>query len=152
MSLQIQHARGDLGLLMIGGKGGQGMKGAMGAVGVSSNGLELRFSKEKGGNLYCAKGGPGGMGGPGARGGRSGNAEIVIVDDNNFDLVTDRQGGAGGSGGDGGDGGRAGGIGNYCLDVDKEPRGDVGPRGPQGETGPIQDICITKGSGNRQCI
>ncbi|MGE5085793.1 MAG: hypothetical protein ACM3MG_05785 [Bacillota bacterium] len=149
--LQVQHARGDLGVFMVGGQGGQGIKGATGLTGVSSNGVEMRFSRD-GAEIFCARGGPGGRGSTGAKGGPSGTAEIVVYDDSNFDLRVSRQGGRGGNGGDGGDGGRAGGPGNLCLDVYKEPRGDVGPRGAQGESGLVQNVCVQRGSGARQCM
>ncbi|MFM6926897.1 MAG: hypothetical protein ACKOX6_00445 [Bdellovibrio sp.] len=150
--LQAQHARGDLGLFMVGGQGGQGIKGAMGLDGDGSTGMELRFSEAKGGKLYCGFGFRGGTGSEGARGGASGTADIVIYDDNNFDLHVNRQGGRGGNGGDGGDGGRSGPPGNYCRDVYKEPRGPNGARGPQGKDGIVQDICVTRNSGTRQCM
>jgi hypothetical protein len=88
--LQALHARGVFSLLMVGGQGGQGIKGAMGLVGVGSNGVELRFSREKGGKVYCSRGGRGGVGSPGARGGSSGTAEVILIDDNNFELNLNR--------------------------------------------------------------
>lgn len=149
--LQVQHARGVLGLFMVGGQGGQGLKGATGADGVASNGVEFRYSRG-GVKVFCARGGRGEAGAPGARGGSSGTAEVILVDDNNFELSLNRQGGRGGTGGEGGDGGRASGPGGRCLDVANEPRGEIGSRGLQGESGLVQDICVTRGSGKRQCM
>jgi hypothetical protein len=148
--LQVQHARGVLSVFMVGGKGGSGIKGATGLAGDGRFGVQ---SMLLGHNLFvhCQIGGPGGQGSPGARGGSSGIADIEISDSNNFDLKLSRQGGLGGTGGDGGDGGFAKGPEIGCA---RNPNvyGRQGARGPQGDNGIVQDVCVTRGTGKRQCL
>lgn len=149
VTLKIQRARGDLLLLMTGGQGGPGISGAQGVDGNDSDEIRTIYNR-LGGFLMCHVGGRGGSGSQGAQGGSSGIAEIELSDDSNFNLKIIRQAGIGGVGGEGGDGGIS--RGGYACDYSSFRKGERGSRGPQGVDGLVQEACIRKGSGPRQCM
>ncbi|MBO9668172.1 MAG: hypothetical protein J7501_15325 [Bdellovibrio sp.] len=156
LMVDIQHARGDLKILMSGQKGGQGLKGDLGtpgkvAIGGGIGDLGPGFGGGGGGGslaTLCRKGQVGGVGKEGARGGPSGVAEILIRDDADFNLEVLRRGGLGGDSGEGGDGGEGSGV---CK---KNPsfRGPKGPLGERGPEGQLETVCVKKGEKPRQCL
>jgi hypothetical protein len=130
--LNIEHARGDLFLGLIGESGGRGYQGGE--------------SDWKGDatNSRCYQSNSGGQGGNGGRGGFAGQAEVVIQDDANFQFKYQMIPGVGGEGGQGG------GAIPYCLMIP----GAVdtsGLKGSKGADGRVGEICITYGNGSRQC-
>ncbi|WP_413559843.1 hypothetical protein [Bdellovibrio sp. HCB209] len=138
LELNIQHARGELKVIMV---------GESGANGLSGNAPDEALQAKPNPAMICNKGLPGYPGGNGTSGGSSGTLEISVEDDSNFELSVKVQSGRGGLPGKGGQGGNPFPY-NGCF---PQHIGMQGPDGAAGKEGALEPHCVKLGDRERIC-